>query len=201
MHWAWKPLNRLRDAACTGVKTNHQPFPFLHPSLSTSWSLPPLTGSLFSGLFSSSFRGVSSSAPNLRELARTQRKKAMSPQSRISREGMSSVQLCFLPLLKQADEKNTHSSFSIFLIHFYCAWQSMFPNYFCATLFLKTRLSHIQTFVYAQTWLKAAQIFGFLSIPSFFLKPAQNIWLPCTFSLGFLNVKILLPNQPSVSSS
>ncbi|GAA6078464.1 inositol hexakisphosphate and diphosphoinositol-pentakisphosphate kinase 1 isoform X1, partial [Tachysurus ichikawai] len=48
-------------------------------------------GSLFSGLFSSSFRGVSSSAPNLRELARTQRKKAMSPQSRISREELLSM--------------------------------------------------------------------------------------------------------------
>ncbi|XP_022539832.2 inositol hexakisphosphate and diphosphoinositol-pentakisphosphate kinase 1 isoform X4 [Astyanax mexicanus] len=37
-------------------------------------------GSLFTGLFSASFRGVSSSAPNLRELARTQRKKTTSPR-------------------------------------------------------------------------------------------------------------------------
>ncbi|XP_053487095.1 inositol hexakisphosphate and diphosphoinositol-pentakisphosphate kinase 1 [Ictalurus furcatus] len=48
-------------------------------------------GSLFTGLFSSSFRGVSSSAPNLRELARTQRKKATSPQSRVSREELLSL--------------------------------------------------------------------------------------------------------------
>ncbi|KAI5105372.1 inositol hexakisphosphate and diphosphoinositol-pentakisphosphate kinase 1 isoform X5 [Silurus meridionalis] len=48
-------------------------------------------GSLFTGLFSSSFRGVSSSAPNLRELARTQRKKATSPQRRVSREELLSM--------------------------------------------------------------------------------------------------------------
>lgn len=35
---------------------------------------------------------------------------------------------------------------------------------------LKTHLFYIQTFVYAQTWLKAVQPFGFLSVPSFFLK-------------------------------
>ncbi|KAK2838540.1 hypothetical protein Q7C36_013354 [Tachysurus vachellii] len=71
-------------------------------------------GSLFSGLFSSSFRGVSSSAPNLRELARTQRKKAMSPQSRVSREGFEGCSMVpsIYPLetlhnslsLKQVDE-------------------------------------------------------------------------------------------------
>lgn len=39
---AWKLLNHGRDSACSVVKTNHhQPFPFLHPSLSTSCSLPP----------------------------------------------------------------------------------------------------------------------------------------------------------------
>ncbi|XP_053091422.1 inositol hexakisphosphate and diphosphoinositol-pentakisphosphate kinase 1 isoform X14 [Pangasianodon hypophthalmus] len=48
-------------------------------------------GSLFTGLFSSSFRGVSSSAPNLRELARTQRKKATSPQRRVSKEELLSM--------------------------------------------------------------------------------------------------------------
>ncbi|XP_058252568.1 inositol hexakisphosphate and diphosphoinositol-pentakisphosphate kinase 1 isoform X5 [Hemibagrus wyckioides] len=48
-------------------------------------------GSLFTGLFSSSFRGVSSSAPNLRELARSQRKKATSPQRRVSREELLSM--------------------------------------------------------------------------------------------------------------
>ncbi|KAM9471000.1 inositol hexakisphosphate and diphosphoinositol-pentakisphosphate kinase 1 [Clarias gariepinus] len=48
-------------------------------------------GSLFTGLFSSSFRGVSSSAPNLRELARTQRKKATSPERRVSREELLSM--------------------------------------------------------------------------------------------------------------
>uniref|UniRef100_A0AAR2LJE8 Inositol hexakisphosphate and diphosphoinositol-pentakisphosphate kinase n=1 Tax=Pygocentrus nattereri TaxID=42514 RepID=A0AAR2LJE8_PYGNA len=39
-----------------------------------------LFSSLFTGLFSASFRGVSSSAPNLRELARAQRKKTTSPR-------------------------------------------------------------------------------------------------------------------------
>ncbi|XP_026991940.1 inositol hexakisphosphate and diphosphoinositol-pentakisphosphate kinase 1 isoform X8 [Tachysurus fulvidraco] len=71
-------------------------------------------GSLFSGLFSSSFRGVSSSAPNLQELARTQRKKAMSSQSRVSREGFEGCSMVpsIYPLetlhnslsLKQVDE-------------------------------------------------------------------------------------------------
>uniref|UniRef100_A0A8B9K1P3 Inositol hexakisphosphate and diphosphoinositol-pentakisphosphate kinase n=1 Tax=Astyanax mexicanus TaxID=7994 RepID=A0A8B9K1P3_ASTMX len=64
---------------------------YLHSSFTnqpSTFSLPlhpigfsqPLTGSLFTGLFSASFRGVSSSAPNLRELARTQRKKTTSPR-------------------------------------------------------------------------------------------------------------------------
>lgn len=149
-----------------------------------------LTGSLFTGLFSSSFRGVSSSAPNLRELARSQRKKATSPQRRVSREGMSSVQLRLLPSIKQADQKNTHSFLAIFLIHFYCSWQSMLPNYSCATLLLKTRLSHIQTFVYAQTWLKAAQTFGFLSIPSFFLKPGLCLKLLASADLDLSSLLI-----------
>lgn len=71
-------------------------------------------GSLFTGLFSSSFRGVSSSAPNLRELARSQRKKATSPQRRVSREGFESCSMVpsIYPLetlhnslsLKQVDE-------------------------------------------------------------------------------------------------
>ncbi|KAG7329390.1 hypothetical protein KOW79_007564 [Hemibagrus wyckioides] len=71
-------------------------------------------GSLFTGLFSSSFRGVSSSAPNLRELARSQRKKATSPQRRVSREGFEGCSMVpsIYPLetlhnslsLKQVDE-------------------------------------------------------------------------------------------------
>ncbi|XP_053361330.1 inositol hexakisphosphate and diphosphoinositol-pentakisphosphate kinase 1 isoform X2 [Clarias gariepinus] len=71
-------------------------------------------GSLFTGLFSSSFRGVSSSAPNLRELARTQRKKATSPERRVSREGFEGCSMVpsIYPLetlhnslsLKQVDE-------------------------------------------------------------------------------------------------
>ncbi|XP_072520338.1 inositol hexakisphosphate and diphosphoinositol-pentakisphosphate kinase 1 isoform X2 [Salminus brasiliensis] len=48
-------------------------------------------GSLFTGLFSASFRGVSSSAPNLRELARTQRKKATSPRRRSNRDELLSM--------------------------------------------------------------------------------------------------------------
>ncbi|KAK3564729.1 hypothetical protein QTP86_024884 [Hemibagrus guttatus] len=70
-------------------------------------------GSLFTGLFSSSFR-VSSSAPNLQELARSQRKKATSPQRRVSREGFEGCSMVpsIYPLetlhnslsLKQVDE-------------------------------------------------------------------------------------------------
>ncbi|TSK28087.1 Inositol hexakisphosphate and diphosphoinositol-pentakisphosphate kinase 1 [Bagarius yarrelli] len=71
-------------------------------------------GSLFTGLFSYSFRGVSSSAPNLRELARSQRKKATSPQRQVSREGFEGCSMVpsIYPLetlhnslsLKQVDE-------------------------------------------------------------------------------------------------
>ncbi|XP_035388102.1 inositol hexakisphosphate and diphosphoinositol-pentakisphosphate kinase 1 isoform X3 [Electrophorus electricus] len=48
-------------------------------------------GSLHTGLFSASFRGVSSSAPNLRELARAQRKKATSPRRQSSRHELLSM--------------------------------------------------------------------------------------------------------------
>ncbi|XP_060784095.1 inositol hexakisphosphate and diphosphoinositol-pentakisphosphate kinase 1 isoform X1 [Neoarius graeffei] len=71
-------------------------------------------GSLFAGLFSSSFWGASSSAPNLQELARTQRKKATSPQRRVSKEGFEGYSMVpsVYPLetlhnslsLKQVDE-------------------------------------------------------------------------------------------------
>lgn len=151
----------------------------------------PLTGSLFTGLFSSSFWGVSSSAPNLRELARTQRKKATSPQRRVSSEGMSSVQLRLLPSMNQADQKNTPSSLAIFLIRFYCSWQSVLPNHFCASLLLKTHLSHIHSFVFAQTWLKAALPFGFLSISSFFLKPCLCLKLLVSADLDLTSLLIL----------
>ncbi|KAI4895550.1 hypothetical protein NFI96_022537 [Prochilodus magdalenae] len=43
-------------------------------------------GSLYTGLFSASFRGVSSSAPNLRELVRAQRKKSTSPRRQSKRD-------------------------------------------------------------------------------------------------------------------
>ncbi|XP_017545702.1 inositol hexakisphosphate and diphosphoinositol-pentakisphosphate kinase 1 isoform X4 [Pygocentrus nattereri] len=48
-------------------------------------------GSLFTGLFSASFRGVSSSAPNLRELARAQRKKTTSPRRWSKRDELLSM--------------------------------------------------------------------------------------------------------------
>ncbi|KAK1803927.1 hypothetical protein P4O66_003867 [Electrophorus voltai] len=71
-------------------------------------------GSLHTGLFSASFRGVSSSAPNLRELARAQRKKATSPRRQSSRHGFEGCSMVpsIYPLetlhnslsLKQVDE-------------------------------------------------------------------------------------------------
>ncbi|XP_036424267.1 inositol hexakisphosphate and diphosphoinositol-pentakisphosphate kinase 2 isoform X5 [Colossoma macropomum] len=48
-------------------------------------------GSLCTGLFSASFRGVSSSAPNLRELARAQRKKTTSPRRWSKRDELLSM--------------------------------------------------------------------------------------------------------------
>uniref|UniRef100_A0AAR2LP37 Inositol hexakisphosphate and diphosphoinositol-pentakisphosphate kinase n=1 Tax=Pygocentrus nattereri TaxID=42514 RepID=A0AAR2LP37_PYGNA len=50
-----------------------------------------LFSSLFTGLFSASFRGVSSSAPNLRELARAQRKKTTSPRRWSKRDELLSM--------------------------------------------------------------------------------------------------------------
>ncbi|XP_017545704.1 inositol hexakisphosphate and diphosphoinositol-pentakisphosphate kinase 1 isoform X5 [Pygocentrus nattereri] len=71
-------------------------------------------GSLFTGLFSASFRGVSSSAPNLRELARAQRKKTTSPRRWSKRDGFEGCSMVpsIYPLetlhnslsLKQVDE-------------------------------------------------------------------------------------------------
>ncbi|KAL6480507.1 hypothetical protein MHYP_G00115400 [Metynnis hypsauchen] len=71
-------------------------------------------GSLFTGLFSASFRGVSSSAPNLRELARVQRKKTTSPRRWSKRDGFEGCSMVpsIYPLetlhnslsLKQVDE-------------------------------------------------------------------------------------------------
>uniref|UniRef100_A0AAR2K6E1 Inositol hexakisphosphate and diphosphoinositol-pentakisphosphate kinase n=1 Tax=Pygocentrus nattereri TaxID=42514 RepID=A0AAR2K6E1_PYGNA len=73
-----------------------------------------LLGSLFTGLFSASFRGVSSSAPNLRELARAQRKKTTSPRRWSKRDGFEGCSMVpsIYPLetlhnslsLKQVDE-------------------------------------------------------------------------------------------------
>ncbi|XP_062856761.1 inositol hexakisphosphate and diphosphoinositol-pentakisphosphate kinase 1 isoform X1 [Trichomycterus rosablanca] len=70
--------NSLRGAA-------HRLFPSCsrQPSEIKSTGL----GSLFTGLFSSSFRGVSSSAPNLRELTRAQRKMSTSPRRQVSKDG------------------------------------------------------------------------------------------------------------------
>ncbi|XP_036424281.1 inositol hexakisphosphate and diphosphoinositol-pentakisphosphate kinase 1 isoform X18 [Colossoma macropomum] len=71
-------------------------------------------GSLCTGLFSASFRGVSSSAPNLRELARAQRKKTTSPRRWSKRDGFEGCSMVpsIYPLetlhnslsLKQVDE-------------------------------------------------------------------------------------------------
>ncbi|XP_066504662.1 inositol hexakisphosphate and diphosphoinositol-pentakisphosphate kinase 1 isoform X2 [Hoplias malabaricus] len=75
---------------------------------------PSGLGSLFAGLFSASFRGVSSSAPNLRELAQAQRKKTTSPRRRSKRDGFEGCSMVpsIYPLetlhnslsLKQVDE-------------------------------------------------------------------------------------------------
>uniref|UniRef100_A0A8B9K1F9 Inositol hexakisphosphate and diphosphoinositol-pentakisphosphate kinase n=1 Tax=Astyanax mexicanus TaxID=7994 RepID=A0A8B9K1F9_ASTMX len=90
------PLIRNRKAGSMEVwfllKTN-QPSTFSLPLHPIGFS-QPLTGSLFTGLFSASFRGVSSSAPNLRELARTQRKKTTSPR-RSNRDGLTLSLICF----------------------------------------------------------------------------------------------------------
>uniref|UniRef100_A0AAR2M0H5 Inositol hexakisphosphate and diphosphoinositol-pentakisphosphate kinase n=1 Tax=Pygocentrus nattereri TaxID=42514 RepID=A0AAR2M0H5_PYGNA len=120
-----------------------------------------LFSSLFTGLFSASFRGVSSSAPNLRELARAQRKKTTSPRRWSKRDGMCVLDCMFVFLCRLCAAgfegcsmvpsiyplETLHNSLSLKQVDEFLNKVNKHPTHTCRTCFLFWKIFCVVDFI------------------------------------------------------